>query len=137
MPFKPPSVLIVDDHSDSSAMYVEALSMMGYVARAASTGDEALAQARALPPAAIVADVMLPGISGVDLTRRLRADTHTQEIAIIVLTGSTSPSIRQQAMAAGCDAFLLKPCLPDDLASEIHEVLTSRHSMKDGHARIT
>jgi two-component system cell cycle response regulator DivK len=53
----------------------------------------------------------------------LRADTRTRDIPIIVLTGLTLASVRQQAREAGCQRFLLKPCLPAALAGEIRDVL--------------
>jgi two-component system cell cycle response regulator DivK len=62
-------------------------------------------------------------LSGFDLIHRLREDSRTRAIPIIVLTGLTLASVRQQAREAGCDRFLLKPCLPDALAGEIRDVL--------------
>jgi two-component system, cell cycle response regulator DivK len=118
-----PSILIVDDHADCSAMYQQALSMMGYRAVTASNAVDALARACDAKVDAIVADVILPGMSGVELARRLRGDGRTKDAAIILLTGSTSTSIRKEADDAGCDRFLLKPCLPETLATIIQDVL--------------
>ena len=82
---------------------------------------------RDIHPDVIVADIMLPGISGLELARRLRDDARTKDTAIIVLTGRTFGGDEEQATAAaGCDRFLLKPCLPDDLAFEIRHVLSAR-----------
>ena len=65
-------------------------------------------------------------MSGLDLVRRLRGDARTSAIGIVVLTGHTASSVREQANAAGCDRFIVKPCLPDALAFEIGEVLADR-----------
>ena len=107
-------------------MYAEALGIMGFEPITEETGERGFERACDLQPAVVVADVMLPGISGVELTRRLRHDARTKDAAIIVLTGCTFGSEQQQATAAGCDRFLLKPLLPDELASEIRHVLTRR-----------
>jgi CheY-like chemotaxis protein len=107
-------------------MYAEALAFIGFQPVTEQTGEDAFARACAIHPDVIVADVMLPGISGLELTRRIREDERTMDAAIIVLTGRTFAAIEQQANEAGCDRFLLKPCLPDNLAVEIRHVLSAR-----------
>ena len=126
MSSRSPLVLIVDDHADSCAMYSEALRVMGFQPVTEETGERGFERACDLHPDVVVADVMLPGMTGLELTRRLRDDRRTKGAAIIVLTGRTFGSDEEQAAAAGCDRFLLKPCLPDELASEIRNVLTRR-----------
>jgi two-component system, cell cycle response regulator DivK len=121
-----PVVLIVDDHQDSLAMYSFMLLALGFQPVTAATAEDGFARACRVHPDVIVADVTLPGISGLELTRRLREDTRTKDAAIIVLTGH--PAGAQQASDAGCDRFLLKPCLPDELAMEIREVLSERRA---------
>jgi len=123
-------VLIVDDDSDSCDMYSVALSVMGFQPNAVSTAEDAFARACDIHPDAIVADVSLAGASGLDLTRRLRADTRTKDVGIIVLSGHAAAAAEQQASDAGCDRYLVKPCLPDALALEIHDVLNSRRHAK-------
>jgi CheY-like chemotaxis protein len=126
MSSKSPLVLIVDDHADSCAMYAEALGAMGFRPVTEETGEGGFQRACDMHPDVVVADVMLPRITGLELTRRLRDDRRTKDAAIIVLTGRTFGSDEDQAVAAGCDRFLLKPCLPDELASEIRKALTRR-----------
>jgi CheY-like chemotaxis protein len=118
-----PVVLIVEDDEDSREMYTVALSAMGFQPIAAANADEAFARACDSHPDAIVADVTLCDGSGLDLTRRLREDMRTKEANIIVLSGH---AVQQAATSAGCDRFLLKPCLPDALADEIHDLLDAR-----------
>jgi two-component system cell cycle response regulator DivK len=118
--------LLVDDHQDSLAMYALGLLAMGFQAITAENAEDGFARACELHPDVVVADVTLPGISGLDLTRRLRSDTRTRDAGIIVLTGHALGSAKQQATDAGCDRFLLKPCLPDALAHEIRNVLVRR-----------
>ena len=126
VPSKPPTVLIVDDHQDSAAMYAMGLDALGFQPVTAATAEEAFARACADRPEVIVADVTLPGSSGVDRTRRLREDARTRDTRIIMLTGDGSASVRRQADEAGCDRFLVKPCLPDALAREIRNLLGAK-----------
>jgi DNA-binding response OmpR family regulator len=122
-------VLIVDDDGDTRDMYTVALSIMGFEAVAAANAEEAFGQARAVRPDAIVTDVTLPGLSGLDLARQLRGDARTADAGIILLSGHCSESKQQRAREAGCDRYLVKPCLPDTLVLEIRSVLASRHHL--------
>lgn len=123
-----PVVLIIEDDADSREMYQLALADMGFQALTVSNAEDGFARACEVLPDAIVADVSLPSASGLDLTSRLRADSRTKEASIIVLSGHAQASVRQRATAAGCDRYLVKPCLPDALANEIHDVLNSRQA---------
>jgi two-component system cell cycle response regulator DivK len=124
-------VLIVDDDGDSREMYTVALSVMGFHPVAATNAEDAFAQACTVHPDAIVTDITLPDVSGLDLARRLRRDARTADTSIIVLTGHSSDSIEHCARDAGCDRFLVKPCLPDALAVEIRDLLASRQHMSE------
>jgi CheY-like chemotaxis protein len=121
-----PLVLIVDDHQDSCAMYAAGLGFMGFLPVTEQTAEDGFARACAIHPDVVVADVMLPGISGLELTRRLRDDERTRDAAIIVLTGRTFGADEQHANEVGCDRFLVKPCSPEDLAVEIRHALGAR-----------
>ena len=126
LPHKCPSVLrvlIVDDDGDTREMYSESLRADGFELRTASNGKDAIRAARTFLPSVIVTDLRLAGsIDGIELTKRLRADHRTQEIRIIMLTGATFGEERERAEASGIDVFVIKPCLPDALASEIRRV---------------
>ena len=120
-------VLIVDDDRDTREMYSESLKADGFDAIPAASGEEALRLASKIPPTVVVTDLRLSGkIDGLELARRLRADDRTAAAKIILLTGALFDGDRQDAGAAGCDRFLIKPCLPDALASEIRNVAASR-----------
>jgi two-component system, cell cycle response regulator DivK len=121
-----PTVMLVDDHEDSVAMYAVGLEAMGFQPLTAATAEEAYERACALRPDVVVSDMTLPGSSGLDLTRQLRRDAHTSNTGIILLTGHSGSDVEQQAGEAGCDRFLLKPCMPDALAAEIRAVLAAR-----------
>ena len=93
--------------------------------QAANTTDEALNRAAEVD--VIVTGVQVPGsFDGLELVRRLRADVRTESKLIIVLTAWALHPSREQALAAGCDIFLAKPCLPDTLEREIRRGLVGR-----------
>ncbi|MBA2305141.1 MAG: response regulator [Acidobacteria bacterium] len=126
MPLNAPVILLVDDHPDSVEMYTVGLLAMGFQPLSAANADDAFARACECQPDVIVADVAMPGASGFELTRRLRGHARTKDAGIILLTGHALDSARQEAAAAGADRFLLKPCLPEELALEIRDVIAHR-----------
>jgi two-component system, cell cycle response regulator DivK len=124
-----PIVLIVDDHEDSAAMYAIGLLAMGFQPLVARTAEEAWVSVCELRPDVVVADITLPGISGLEFTRRLRQDVRTRDMAIVVLTGHSGDGVKHAAAEAGCDRFVVKPCLPDTLALEIRDLLLNRQQV--------
>lgn len=122
----PPLVLVVDDAKDTRVIYCESLRFHGYRVEEASDGEEALAKAAALAPDIVILDMKLPIIDGCEAARRLKAGPSTRAIPIIVLSGYLLEQSQQAAIAAGADAYLTKPCLPDDLAREIAQILLPR-----------
>jgi CheY-like chemotaxis protein len=128
MALKPPVVLLIDDHPDSVEMYAMALVSEGFDPISAPNAENGFARACECHPDVIVADLRLPGDSGLELARRLREDRRTTDAGIIMLTGDVMGQVRDEAFAAGCDRFLLKPCMPDTLALEIRKVLRDRRT---------
>lgn len=119
----PPLVLLVDDFADNRMMYAEILSFAGLRVAEATSGEEGLAGARELLPAAIVMDLSLPRMDGWETTRRLRADPRTRHIPVIALSGLDGGDDLRRAREAGCSAHLVKPCLPDDLVRKVLSVI--------------
>ena len=118
-----PLILVVDDFADNREMYAEYLSFSGFRVIEASNGREAIAQSVAQLPSLIVMDLSLPVVDGWEATRRIKADARTRKIPVVVLTGHSPSSHAQGAKEAGCDSFLAKPCLPDELVAEIRRLL--------------
>ena len=132
----PPLVLVVDDYEDNREMYASYLEFAGLRVEQAVNGSEAIAKATTLRPDLIVMDLSLPGIDGWEATRRLKKDPGTRAILVLALTGHALEGVEQGAKAAGCDAFLTKPCLPEDLCREIHRLLAAAPSVRrNGQAR--
>ena len=120
-----PLVLVVDDVEDGREIVAEYLSFRGYRLATAADGLEALEQAFTLAPDIILMDLSLPGIDGWEATRRLKADPRTRHTPIIALTAHALQSSREEALAAGCDSVVTKPCLPKDLEMEIQRQLAA------------
>ncbi len=116
-----PLVLVVDDFEDNRVMYVEYLQFQGFSVAEAVNGAEALARAQELLPAVIIMDLSLPVMDGWEATRRLKADPRTASAVVIALTGHAEPAHAQKAREAGCDDFIAKPCLPEDLVQKIRQ----------------
>ena len=118
-----PRVLLVDDYPDAREMYAEYLDFSGFEVVEAANGMEALQRAAETGPDIILMDLSLPVMDGWEATRRLKADTRTSHIPVVALTGHALAGISAGAKNAGCDAFVTKPCLPEDLVKEIRKVL--------------
>ena len=118
-------VLVVDDYADAREMYSEYLQFSGFEVVEATNGREALQRAVEDQPDIILMDLSLPVMDGWEATRRLKADGRTAGIPVVALTGHALAGISEGAMKAGCDAFVTKPCLPEDLVKEIRKVLDS------------
>jgi two-component system, cell cycle response regulator DivK len=122
---KPPLILVVDDYQDAREMYAEYLQFSGFRVAEARNGNEAVEKAFALKPDLILMDLSLPGMDGWEATRRLKADEATRGIPVVALTGHALAGASEGAKKAGCDSFVTKPCLPDDLVVEVRRMLST------------
>jgi len=118
-----PLILVVDDYQDAREMYAEYLQFSGFRVAEARNGNEAVAQAFSLRPDLILMDLSLPGMDGWEATRVLKADERTKHIPVVALTGHALAGASEGARKAGCDSFVTKPCLPDDLVVEVRRML--------------
>ena len=118
-----PLVLVVEDYQDAREMYSAFLAFSGYRVAEATNGVEAIEKTLELMPDIILMDLALPRMDGWEASRRLKLDDRTRHIPIVALTGHALAGHAERARAAGCDAFVTKPCLPDALVSEIKRML--------------
>ena len=131
-------MLLVDDYPDAREMYTEYLEFSGFDVIGAGNGLEALQRAVDDNPDIILMDLSLPVMDGWEATRRLKADNRTASIPVVALTGHALAGISEGAKKAGCDAFVTKPCLPEDLVREIRKILdapdatTSKKTRRSG-----
>jgi CheY-like chemotaxis protein len=117
-------ILLVDDYADALEVWSLYLKMAGFDVETAQDGLAALALARHTPPDIAILDLELPGISGCELARRLRADPPTRQLPLIAVTGHSQAERIDEARRAGFDSVLTKPCDPDLLCLEIARLLS-------------
>ena len=116
-------ILIVEDNPKNLKLVRDTLQVKGYRTIEATTGEEGVQLARDEQPALVLMDIQLPGISGVEAFRQLRADPSTRAIPVIAVTASVMAQERQKVMAAGFDGFQGKPISVRELLETIREVL--------------
>ena len=104
-----PTILVAEDSADSREMMKVLLQMKGYKVVAAENGVNALAAARKKRPDAVLLDLQLPIMDGLDVTRNLRSHPTLKKVPIIIVTGHDPNRYRQAALDAGCDEYLMKP----------------------------
>ena len=113
------SVLVVDDDANLRNLLSEILTRRGYLVAEAATGDEALAIARETPPDLVLLDVHLPGMSGYDVCRELRAG-FSDHFPILFMSGErTEPFDRVAGLRLGADDYIVKPFAPDELLARV------------------
>ena len=116
-------VLVVEDDVNALSGYLEFLGAAGFDPTGVSNGADALPLALRNPPAAVVTDITLPGMSGFDLAAALHYDMRTRHVPVIGLTAHWSPDIRTRASDVAMQAILVKPCVPSHLVAELERVL--------------
>ena len=117
------NVLVVDDESAIREMIRFALGRSGMKVRCAADGLEALTKISEETPDILLLDWMMPGINGLELTRRLRRNSQTAEIPIIMLTAKVSEDDKVAGLNAGTDDYIIKPFSPRELVARIQAVL--------------
>jgi len=116
-------ILVVDDEPDIVALVVYHLAKAGYRVSSASTGPDAVALARRERPALVVLDLMLPGMSGFDVLRDIRADASTKGVAVLLLSARKEEPDRIKGLSLGADDYLTKPFSPQELVLRVQAIL--------------
>jgi two-component system phosphate regulon response regulator PhoB len=125
------NILLVEDEAAIRAMVVTALERAGFSMREAGTAAEAEQLLAAALPDLILLDWMLPGVSGIELARRLRRDDYTREVPIIMLTARSEEDDRVRGLEVGCDDYLTKPFSPRELVARIKALLRRTRGMEE------
>ena len=121
------SILIVDDNQVNLKLVRVLLVREGYNVRTAADAEEALEILKDFSPELILMDIQLPGIDGLELTRRLKSEPTTEHITIVALTAYAMKGDHQKIMDAGCDGYIPKPVDTRTLPGLIAQYL-SKHS---------
>jgi CheY-like chemotaxis protein len=119
-------ILIVDDNPQNLKLARVVLTDEGYSVQTAKDAEEALLCLRSFTPSLIVMDLQLPGLDGLSLTRRLKANPATSGIIVIAFTAYAMKGDEERALAAGCDGYLAKPVDIEQLAAAVADALKRR-----------
>jgi class 3 adenylate cyclase len=119
----PAKVLVVDDTPHNVKLLADLLEVKGYGVTTAVNGEEALAKVAADPPDLVLLDVMMPGLSGYDVCRRLRADPATALLPVVLVTSLDPQAERVKGIEAGADDFLPKPINQAELFARVRSLL--------------
>lgn len=118
-----PSILVVEDDADIAALIAHYLEKAGYVSETVSDGGRALTAARETPRDLVILDLMLPGLSGLEVCKALRADTRTAALPIVMLTARGEESERILGLDSGADDYVVKPFSPNELMARVRALL--------------
>jgi len=116
-------ILIVDDEEDVLELVQYNLDKNGYRIETATTGEKALTKARTKLPDLIILDLMLPDIDGLDVCKKLKSDTKTQNIPIIMLTAKGEEADIVTGLELGADDYVTKPFSPKVLVARVRRIL--------------
>jgi DNA-binding response OmpR family regulator len=118
-----PLVLVVEDDPETRQFYSDALARDGFAIDQAHNGHQALAKALEIAPDLILTDIAVPGMDGIELCRRLRADVRTRMVPVLAVTGYGDRHYPDRALVAGADHVLIKPCDADMLVREARRLI--------------
>jgi two-component system, sensor histidine kinase and response regulator len=121
-----PTVLVVDDEPPNVLLLQDLLEARGYTVWTASNGQEALASASERIPDVVLLDVMMPGMSGFDVCRELKADQRTAMVPVLLVTSLDARQDRLAGMGAGANDFITKPIDSSDLLLRVRNAVTAK-----------
>jgi two-component system, cell cycle response regulator DivK len=119
-------ILIVEDNEKNMKLARDLLQAKGYQTLEAVTGEDGVRLGKERVPDLVLMDIQLPGISGIEALRQLRADPNTAAIPVVALTASVTPTDRSQITAAGFDAFVSKPISVREFLETVKRLLEAR-----------
>jgi CheY-like chemotaxis protein len=120
------TILVVDDQPANRALMEYLLQRLGHQARTVEDAQSAMAAIAQEKPYLILMDVQLPGIDGLELTRRIKGNAATEDIIIVAVTSYAMSGDRETALAAGCDGYLAKPIDMASFSSTVTEFYAQR-----------
>lgn len=124
----PHRILVVDDEEDLQELLRYNLSKDGYRVSCVGTGEDALKFVRKQPPDLIVLDLMLPAVDGLEVCRRLKGDSKTRDVPIIMLTAKSEEGDVVAGLERGADDYIAKPFSPRVLAARVKAMLRRKES---------
>ena len=119
-------ILVADDDKDIRDLVVFKLSQAGSLVQAVDNGAAALTAIEADPPRLAILDVMMPGLSGIDVLRRLRTGPTTSDMDVMLLTAKSREADVEAGLATGASDYVIKPFSPRDLLERVEALLARR-----------
>lgn len=119
-------ILVVDDNPTNLKLAVDVLQCAGYQVFEAEDAENAIVVIQQKRPDLVLMDIALPGMDGLTLTRKMKADSATRHICIVALTAFAMKGDDQKARAAGCDGYITKPIDTRNLPDQVAEYLKAR-----------
>jgi len=127
-------ILIVDDTPVNLKLTRILLTHEGYEVRTATGGHEALEILETFHPRLVLADIQMPGMDGLEMTRRIKADPRNRDIVVVALTALTMKGDEEKAIAAGCEGYITKPIDTRALGDRIRDFLHTTAAPADGNS---
>ena len=120
------TIMAIEDNPTNQRLIRAVLERAGHIVAIIESAETALEKVGEVKPALILMDLQLPGLDGLALTRRLKADPATRDIPIVAVTAHALPGDREQAIAAGCSGYLSKPIDTRKFADQIAVYLVAQ-----------
>ena len=130
-------ILVAEDDRDIASLIAHYIQKSGWQVHLATSGDDALAHARKQPVDVAILDVMLPGISGLEVCRLLRADRATATLPIIMVTARAEETDRIMGLEIGADDYISKPFSPNELMARIRALVRRTRRAEPEETRLT
>lgn len=124
------TILVIDDDLDLQQMLRLMLQRGGYKVVTTGDGPDGLNKAKALKPDMAIVDVMMPGMNGYQVVRKMREDPELNHMAVLILTARAQPVDREAALAARADDYMPKPFAPNELLGKVNELMASRSALQ-------
>src|SRR5512136_3078462 len=123
------TILVIDDDLDLQQMLRLMLQRGGYKVVTTGDGPDGLTKAKQLKPDMAIVDVMMPGMNGYQVVRKMREDSEIARMAILILTARAQPVDREAAIAAQADDYMPKPFAPNELLAKVNELMANRSTL--------
>jgi len=118
-----PKILIAEDDPSIRDLLTQILRLEGYVVEAHAEGASALASLKAAAPDAVVLDLMMPNVDGLELLNHIRSEAATSTLPVVILTAKGDDATTWAGWSGGCDYYMTKPFEPDELLSTLARLM--------------
>ncbi len=137
LPFAPAArILVVDDEPTNRELLRDTLEVRGYAVEEAGSGAEALARIAAAPPDVVLLDVSMPGLDGLEVCRRLKANPQTAPLPVIMVTAHADRLVRLAGIGAGANDYLTKPVDLQDLGLRVRNAVSAKRLADEVEANL-